>query len=75
MYYKQFIFVYFQFSSRITNDMESEAPIEKRRENTTCVNNYFDSVVHFKQKRNIRDIKDMKMSKLTLFLVFGLLLR
>ncbi len=54
--------------------MESEAPIEKRRENTTCVNNYFDSVVHFKQKRNIRDIKDMKMGKLTLFLVFGLLL-
>ena len=75
MYYKQFIFVYFQFSSRITNDMESKAPIEKRRENTTCVNNYFDSVVHFKQKRNIRDIKDMKMGKLTLFLVFGLLLK
>ncbi len=54
--------------------MESEAPIKKRRENTTCVNNYFDSVVHFKQKRNIWDIKDMKMGELTLFLVFGLLL-
>ena len=55
--------------------MESEAPIEKRRENTTCVNNYFDSVVHFKQKRNIGDIKDMNMGKLTAFLVFGLLLK
>ena len=54
--------------------MESEAPIEKRRENTTCVNNYFDSVAHFKQKRNIEDIKDINMVELILFLVFGLLL-
>ncbi len=54
--------------------MESEGPIEKRRESTTCVNNYFDSVVYLKQKRNIADIKDMKMGELTLFLVFGLLL-
>ena len=54
--------------------MESEAPIEKRRENTTCVNNYFDSFVHFNQKRNIGHIKDMNRGELTFFLVFGLLL-
>ncbi len=55
--------------------MESEAPIEKHGENTTCANNHFYSFVDFKQKRNIGDIKDMKMGELTLFLVFGLLLK
>ncbi len=54
--------------------MGSKGPIEKRRKHTTCVNNYFDAFGHFKQKRNIGDIRDMNMGKLTPFLVFGLLL-
>ncbi len=54
--------------------MKSKASIKKLRKNTKCVNNYFDLFVHFKQKRNIGDIKDMNMGELKLFLVFSLLL-
>jgi len=49
-------------------------PYRKTRKDTTCVNNYLDAFVHFKQKRNIGDIKDIEMGELTLFLVFGFLL-
>lgn len=65
------------FSVFIKNNQRygKRRPYRKTRKDTNgAVNNYFDVFAHFKQKRNIGDIKDTNMGELTLFLVFGLLL-